>query len=132
MIYLETIYMGKKLLINKNNGIYGFIPDSGKGKIYVYYLLEKLGINDMALVTYHNDTEKIAREIELATDDTKQYRLIYLDRADMYMTEELYNKLLKLSKHTTIMMNLKGIPEYAEHTLSVVTVYCDDTEIRVF
>jgi hypothetical protein len=29
-------------------------------------------------------------------------------------------------------MNLKGIPEYAEHTLSVVTVYCDDTEIRVF
>jgi hypothetical protein len=131
-MYLETVIEDKNVSIRKENGIYGLLPDGGSGKTYLYHLLNVLNSDDIATVTYHTDEKQLAKEITSAIDPNKQYKLIYMDRADLYMTEDLYKTLLNISKHSTIIMVLNKRPEYTKNSLLSAVIVLGKKDIYLF
>ena len=80
-------------------GIYAFIPDSGSGKTYLYRCvkdLERQGKPVLA-VTFGDELKSSLSNLEL----------IVLDRADMYLNDEIIDSLVEISERSIILLDLK-------------------------
>jgi hypothetical protein len=136
MVNIEKTLYGNPFSIKKGNGIFAFRPNGGTGKTYVFSILKQLDKSRLkekvTAVTYSSDYELLKSNLNVALDDENKYDLIYLDRADLYMTEEIYKKLLKLSKHATVIMNMNYLPDYADDTTGVASIYYGNKGVHVF
>ncbi len=98
------------LIFDLQNKVYSANPESAIGKTYTYTLLKSLieiGRDDILLVTYDDvRSAGLDRIKELVT--TKKYTLIFMDKADLYMTRELFNLLC--ATNTVVFMDYKSSP----------------------
>jgi ABC-type oligopeptide transport system ATPase subunit len=122
MVDIDQECDGRRLRIKKRNGIYGLLPEGGCGKTFLYSVLIKLDMPNTVAITYSNNEIRMNSELSLVLERSIAYDLIYLDRADMYMTEELYKELVDISNNTTVVMDLKKRPEYTNNSLLVASV----------
>lgn len=95
--------------INLHHGIYATDGDSAEGKTYLFRLLQAAYnaqlMTDSLLITYNPDlTEEMICKKLLA----RRYEFIMLDRADMYLTENIVAAMKEAARYTTIFADIKN------------------------
>ena len=92
--------------IHLENGVYLFDGNSATGKTRLMELLNRISDSTYCVLGYtYSDTRKIAL-CELLNKN--HYEVVLVDRADMYLTQEDLEFLIKYAKEAIVMIDYKG------------------------
>ncbi len=125
----------KRIIFDLEPGIYSAWGESASGKTYTCLLLNALieiGYKDILVITYNTDTANSqSNTIELLKNN--KYSLIFADRADLYITKELYDLLDNSGaivyldcKQSSENCHLCGLDCVMEMTENEIKYYADD------
>lgn len=95
----------------KRKGILKFINESSTGKSYLALLLNDLNLPEAKVISYESDDYIFNYRVDKALLDSN-VEFILFDRAAMYMTQELLDRLIDVSKDKIIILDLKTIRNY--------------------
>jgi hypothetical protein len=112
------------------NGIYSYTDIGGTGKTYVADILNNLNLKNVFVLAY--DTNKNIMGAKIHEACSGNYELIYVDRSDMFLTEELFNDFVKMKDTATIILDLKGKPEYVKGKCKVASICFNKRGVAVF
>ena len=93
---MEFCYQTKKVIFDLPPGVYTADSESAIGKTYSYKLLDgfkSLGDKSIFLLTFSIASNMREEDIIAKIHDTS-YRVIFLDRADLYLTEDIITTIL--------------------------------------
>ena len=127
-MYINKQMSSRRLHIDiRENGLYSFDDQTATGKTYLVNLMQ--GMNEVYVVTYSSTESVLNAQIDEALSD--KYKLVIFDRCDLYMTQNLYDKLLSKSNDMIILLDLKNFYEFTNVAPWPVQVILRDEEIFV-
>jgi hypothetical protein len=129
MIDIDCTYCGKPFSIKMDNGIYSYTSTSATGKTYAANILKKLDYDNVFVLEYSGDSNKLSGDI--LSMQNKHYDLIYIDRASLIVDKELFYILLELSKNATVVMDFKYMPKYMLKYTEVASIYCGVKGVKI-
>lgn len=115
----------------RRKGIFKFINEGSTGKSYLALLLNDLNLPQFKVISYENDDNIFNYKVDRALLD-KGVELILLDRADMYMTQELLDRLIDASKDKIIILDLKTLQNYNVCFSGICSIRLSQGRLRVF
>lgn len=109
-------------------GLCVFAPNSGTGKTYLCTLLKKMSLPEVATVTY----DRNANITNVMIEEAIKKSVIIFDRFDMYVTDELLERITKLSKEKLIILDYKNKSTKFPADYEIINVTLTDKEMRVY
>lgn len=94
--------------INCRNGLYAFYDDSATGKSYLTKVLKALmvsGSEDICAITYD---ELLTEEVYVDILMRRQYKVVILDRLDLYITDRIEDCINKIKKNCVVLVALNN------------------------
>ena len=113
-----------------SNGLYAFIVDGGMGKSYLYHMLSSSNLDKTYCVTYNSNASIMSSYIEEIFKSNAEF--ILLDRADLYMNDDLLYKLVDKSKECVIALDFKSKSKYKGICFRPISVSVEESEVKVF
>lgn len=119
--------------INLDYGIYATDGDSAEGKTFLFKLLQaaySAGVfTDSLLITYSPDLSEdtVCRKLR-----DKQYKFIMLDRADLYLTDNMVAIMNDLAYDTVIFIDIKNWMMCSGLYPEVCELVLDDKRIELY
>jgi hypothetical protein len=130
MINISMEAYGRPFSIKLKSGIYVFPTIGGTGKSYAADLLKAMQLENVLVVEYSKN--KRIMENMLAEACSGKYDLVYMDRTDRYMNEDLFDDLLTISGNTTIVLDMKKRPDYTYGKMRISSIYFGKEGVDVF
>lgn len=127
-MYLDKQMSSRLLHINISDpGLYTLDSNSATGKSYIAGLLSTL--DNVCVVTY----DKVSTLLSVALQEAMsgRYELVFLDRCDLYMTEELFKQLSTLAKTAAVVLVLNDFSRFADTVPAPAQVILEDKMISL-
>lgn len=96
-----------RIVLNMENGVYAFTPESATGKTFLFGLLRNLQITGSAIATYNYWDYQMGVDLGRMVDEIRP-KVIMIDRMDCFRTDkEIHNVILRVWKSAIVLMDLK-------------------------
>lgn len=96
-----------RVVLNMENGIYVFAPESATGKTFLFGLLRNLQIAGDAIVTYNYWDHKVGVDLGKMIDKTHP-KVVMIDRMDCFrMDRAIHAAILRVWKSAIVLIDLK-------------------------
>ena len=114
-----------------DTGLFILPDDSSTGKTYLTKLLSHLDSNDVLVVTYDKDKDIMNLKLNKALN-SDTVKLICMDRADLYITNDLLNQIQNKAKNCTILIDLKNYESYKVYIKGVACILLTEERLSLF
>lgn len=96
-----------RVVLNMENGIYVFAPESATGKTFLFGLLRNLQIAGDAIVTYNYWDYQVGVDLGKMIDKTHP-KVVMIDRMDCFrMDRAIHDAILQVWKSAIVLVDLK-------------------------
>ena len=96
-----------RIVLNMENGIYVFAPESATGKTFLFDLLRNLQITGEAIVTYNYWDHLMGVDLRRMIDKTHP-KVVMIDRMDCVRTDSaIHEAILQVWKSAIVLIDLK-------------------------
>lgn len=96
-----------RIVLNMENGVYVFAPESASWKTFLFGLLRNLQIAGDAIVTYNYWDQQVGVDLGRMIDEIHP-KVVVIDRMDCFRTDEsVHNAILRVWKSAIVLIDLE-------------------------